>query len=348
MKSDNGKTHSSVAMVIVILLIIMTFFVVFWINSRQESQTDSEEEIVTLYGDESLCIDADVDKALSNYRMIEIAGIDNGNRSDVMFVVVIDKTDNRAKLFTVYRDTLMKIDAAGKPYKVSGYEFPYYKCNRGYKMGGYYGSMKMLNSHLDLNIREFLGLDWTGIEILVDRLGGINVDITSGVRDRMNGALEGENRIANTGEQLVNGAQAVQYLRCRKDPGSDATTRSHRNEEVLVQVFDKIKSMSTSEQLAIYDDIADMFRTNMSRTTVTDTLASLSKMEVTTCDGFPYNYDIMWDKYNAYYYYVPTTSMQDEVIALHAKVFGQESYSLSRTAADISEELNAYKETMHK
>lgn len=349
-KNKNNKNNNIlIALIIVAIVAFVAIVAVGVIKNRSADTAEAPvAEETSLYGDESLCIDADVDKALADYRMIEIFGVDNNHRSDVMFIAALNKKTNEAKLFTVYRDTLMKIDSTGEKHTWGGHKYLYYKCNRGYQIGGQYGTMKMMNSHLDLNIRECLGLDWDGVEYLVDAIGGITVDINDSVKDWMNNYYSGRDDAANyqpithTGEQTLDGTQAVAYLRCRKDAGSDAGTRSRRNEDVLIQVFDKIKPMSTEAKIKLYDEVADYFKSNMSRTTITELIASLQDMKVTTCDGFPYDYKIMWDNYDAFYYWVPVKDLRTNVIKLHETVFGQKDYVPSKTLDSLNDELNEY------
>lgn len=332
-----------IALIVIVAIAITGLFVMEHFKNKEVSE--EPEEVETMYGDESLCIDPEVDKALADYRMVEIVGIDNGGRSDIIFVAAINKKDNSAKLFTVYRDTLMKITSEDKTYSWGGHDYQYYKCNRSFQKEGRYGSMKMLNSHLDLNIREFLGLNWDAVEMLVNELGGIEVEVIEGVIPTMNDRLEPENRMQKSGKQTLNGRQAVEYLRVRYD--SNAGVRSHRNEDVLLQIFDRVKAMDTKDALELYDKLSDQFVSNMSRTTITDTIATLGQVNVETQEGFPYDYEILWDKWDAFYYWVAMDDLKSNVIKLHKNVFGQADYVPSSAMEKLNDELNTYRETLH-
>ena len=297
---------------------------------------EPQEEETTIWGDEAYCIDTEVDKSLADYRLVEIVGIDNGGRSDVMFVVAVPKNADAsgtrsAKMFTVYRDTLMKVNPDGESITVDGRDFVYYKCNRGLNKSGKIGAMRELNAHLDLNIREIIGLNWDGVAKLVDAIGGIEATGSDG-GDGSKGILKGK--------------EAVAYLRERHEAGQDASTRSDRNGEILLQVFDKVKTLPMAEQIDLYDDLADSFETNMSRTTITEFIAELATIEVETLDGFPYEYDKLWDQWGAYYYYVPQETLKENVVKLHEKLFGQQDYQPSETASKLSDEIEEYEKTM--
>lgn len=313
--------------------------------AQTEEKKEAPEE-TQVWGDESLGIDPKVDEDLQDYRSIALLGIDNGGRSDVIMVVTINKKTNQAKVNAVHRDTYMQISPSGT-YEINGKEYEFFKCNRAYKRDGVYGTMMELNRHMDLNIRECIGIDWDGIERLVDRLGGIEVDVSEGMLSWMNTQLDSANLVTKSGVQTINGKQAVQYLRCRKDPGSDATTRDERNQKVLISIFNKAKGMSVSELSDIYDEVANQLDTNMSRNTLTDTLATLATMDLEETEGWPYNYTEMWDNGNEYYYFVPDT-LTSNVSELHKTLFGQDNYDPSETVKMLNDKIETNrKEQLH-
>lgn len=321
-----------------ILCIAMSFGMTGCSKKQPEEEPPKEEqEVETIYGDASLGIDAKVDEQLRDYRHILLLGIDNGNRSDVLMVVSVNKKTNKAKVVAVHRDTYMQIAEDGT-YNIKGVEREFFKCNRAYKRDGIYGAMTELNRHMDLNIREAIAIDWDGITHLVDSLGGIEVDVTEGMISWMNGQLGDGDKITSSGVQTLNGRQAVQYLRCRKDPGSDATTRDARNQAVFKALFDKAKGMSTSELSEVYDQVADELDTNMSRTTLTETLALVASTDLEETPGWPYEYSVLWQNDNSFYYFVSDT-LESNVIELHKVLFGQEDYKPSGTVMTLNEKL---------
>ncbi len=142
--------------------------------SEEEQETQEE---VTGYGDVSLGIDARVDEELRDYRSILLLGIDNGNRSDLMMILTMNKKTNEIKSVVVHRDTYMQIAEDGT-YNIDGVEREFYKCNRAYKRDGIYGAMKELNRHMDMNIKECIAIGWEGMADFLDAMGGIDVYLT--------------------------------------------------------------------------------------------------------------------------------------------------------------------------
>ena len=190
-----------------------------------EQQIEEKQEETQVWGDETLGIDPKVDEELQDYRNILLLGIDNGGRSDVLMLLSINKKTNQVKSATVLRDTYMQIDPDGT-YEINGEEREFYKCNRAYKKNGIYGAMMELNRHMDLNIRECITMDWDGMAKFIESMGGIEGDVES---DAMMGFInvgtspfadpDAPYKVDHTGQQHLNGYQAVQYLRARKYDG---------------------------------------------------------------------------------------------------------------------------------
>lgn len=308
-----------------------------------KGQTQQEEDV--LWGDESLGIDPAIDEKLQDYRTIYLFGLDNKSRSDIIMVFVINEKTNSAKVFSVYRDTYMQISDE-EIYSYAGNDREFFKCNHAYNRGGKYCSIKELNRHLDLNARECFGMDWAAIETLIDDFGGIDVNVTEGMVPWMNGfyGLRGSDQVKGPGPQTLTGKQAVAYLRCRKDPGSDATTRSARNLRVFTSIFDKAKGMSKDERMDAFENVIDQCETNMSRERLTKMLDTMSSMPLEAMRGWPYEYKILWQNDGSFYYYVPQT-LESNVKELHSEIFGQKEYEPSETVRELSKAIEKREKT---
>lgn len=334
-----------------LLCIVLSLLMIVTISacskkSEEAEETEVKEEDFSMYGDKSLGIDATADEAMRDYRMILLGGIDNGNRADVMMVLCINKESGDMRMFTVDRDTYMQIDE-GRVISRYGFDFDCMKCNEAYAVDGKYSLMKELNRHLDLNIREFIGIDWATSAKFIDALGGLEVDIPSqSMLDAINYLIGHYNRhynegaeiekIESTGQQVLTGGQAVQYLRVRKYDGGDPIAREERNRQVVAQLIDKARSMSAEEIADVYDQIADDIDTNMSRNTLTDTLAEISEADIIDAGGWPYETVSKSEPDTGTLYLVPDT-LYSNVITLHEKVFDQTLYVPSITVQELSD-----------
>ena len=184
MRSEQGKQKKPIKMSTALLIlaiiaaaVVLAVVIVIGMsgseeNKNAEKQTQPTQQVI--YGDEELGIDATVDEQLQNYRNVVLFGIDaedleseTGHRSDAIIVLSMNKETDEVKMFSVYRDTYLKIDD----------EHGLDKINHAYAYGGMEQSIKALNQNLDLNIREGMALTWKAVADLVDSLDGIEVDI---------------------------------------------------------------------------------------------------------------------------------------------------------------------------
>ena len=162
-----------------------------------------------------LSISEEVEEHLEEYRNIAIFGIDSrsddygkGNRSDCIMIASINNTTHDIKLISVYRDTYMQVEGHGLD-----------KITHAYSYGGAELAIKTLNENLDLNIKEFVTVNFDAVADAVDALGGIKMPITSAEIQYINGYIKDvsritgkkANQITKTGKQKLNGVQAVAY-----------------------------------------------------------------------------------------------------------------------------------------
>lgn len=323
---NNKKTISILAIVLCLLMLLCGCKG----KETEPSDKETDEGLSSLYGDESLGIDPAVDEQLKDYRLIALFGIDDGDRNDINIIVSINKTDGTAKVVSVVRDSYVQIleETADHP-------AAYNRCNLGYPRGGKYEALKVLNRNLDLNIRECICIDWDCAAHLIDLMGGIEANINEDdMLDAINNLLPDDNQIAQSGEQTLYGWQAVQYLRVRKYDNGGTIARANRNQDIFLQLYNKAKSMSASEIADIYDGIADEIDTNMSRNTLTDTLAEIASVDIEETDPWPYEWTQMEDAENGYR--VPM-SLVSNVKELHKVMFGQEDYVPSAVVQEIND-----------
>lgn len=318
--------------IVIGLLILVLLGIGAFVLLGGVTDNEAEDQDMSIWGDESLGIDPVVDEALQGYRNILIYGIDEGNRSDIVIVAGIDKETEEVKLESVYCDTYMQLNDE-QVYAVgdNDTEYDFYRCNEAYSQGGITVATKEFNRHLDLNCREYVGFNFTAIGKLIDAVGGIEVDVPAEVVPHTYG------KILNAGVQTLDGEQAVAYLRVSAD--STTVIRAERNQEMMVKVISKVKSLGESELSDILETFEDDLDTNMAGETLYDMLKLISKVDIDELEGWPYDYDVMnQDGDDSIYYYVPDT-LESNVAALHKKMFGQKEYEASDVVKKLSKEI---------
>ena len=112
--------------------------------------------------------------AVDGYINLLALGVDSrdmsnikGTRSDMIMVISIDQTTYDVKLTSVYRDTYTKI----------GDTSTYDKITHACAYGGPELTMKTLNQMLDIDLQNYVVVNFKAVADLVDAVGGIEVDV---------------------------------------------------------------------------------------------------------------------------------------------------------------------------
>lgn len=90
-----------------------------------------------------------------------------GSLSDVIMVVSINQDTKKIKIASVYRDTYLQI--TGKSFD---------KVTHAFKSGGPALSMSTINTNLDLDITDYVAINFNVVVDVVDAVGGVTLDIT--------------------------------------------------------------------------------------------------------------------------------------------------------------------------
>ena len=107
------------------------------------------------------------------YTNVALFGVDSrdgnlgeGNRTDCIIVASLNNETKEIRMVSVYRDTLLDLS-----------EGTYQKCNAAYSYGGPVMAINMLNMNLDLDIEDYVTVDFGAIAAAIDLLGGVEIDL---------------------------------------------------------------------------------------------------------------------------------------------------------------------------
>ena len=311
------KAFGIIVLVLLILLAIIIGSIVWVINDKfsKMQQVDIDEE--------ELSVSSEVEQNLSEYRNIVLFGIDSrqdtyskGNRSDCIIIASLNNTTKEVKLISVYRDTYVNIEGHGLD-----------KITHAYSYGEAPLAIKTLNTNLDLNIKEFVTVNFDAVKEIVDNIGGISMNITQEEVSHIPG-------ISKAGTYNLTGEQALAYSRIRYATGGDYK-RTERMRDVLTAVMNKIKTFDISRLNSFIDFVLPKIYTNISASDVFSMIPSLTSIKVADSIGWPYNTQgITLDRW----YGVPIT-LESNVKQLHEEVFGETDYTPSETVKQISQSI---------
>ena len=198
-------------------------------------------------------------------------------RSDSMILCTVNLKEKTLVLTSFLRDTYVKIPAwEGKKYGSN-------RLNVCYAIGG----MEMLDQCLldnfgvvvDYNVE----VDFTSFVVVVDALGGVDVELTEKEASYMNRAygLDGQ---LQEGMNELNGELALLYARTRKLDSDFG--RTERQRKVVLAIMEKAKDMTLSQVIDIVVNVFPMITTDMSNGAIyklaTKILPALPELQVTS------------------------------------------------------------------
>jgi LCP family protein required for cell wall assembly len=289
-------------------------------------------------------IDAEVDESLeaTGYRNIVILGIDSraddygvGNRSDGIIIASYNSKTKAVKLTSVYRDTFVDVEERGKV-KLD-------KITHAYSYGQAENTIKSLNKALDLNIKEYVTVNFDAVVDCVDAMGGINMNVTAAEVKYINSYIDENNRVTGhhskhitaAGNYNLDGIQALAYMRIRYTAGGDYK-RAERQRVILGKMSEKAKTLSISQLNNLTNKILPHVKTNISKTEVIGMIPTLLQANLDESIGFPYATE--GATIGGVWYGIPCT-LEANVEKFHKEVFGQSDYIASDTVKDMSERI---------
>lgn len=173
-------------------------------------------------------------------------------RSDTMMVISIDPVDKSTHIFSLLRDTYVRIPGKGSN-----------RINTAITMGGPLLSMETVNNLMDMPIHYYVYTDFEGFISLIDALGGIEFEIDKNMRHVDNADDPKYSIKLEKGVQQLDGITALQYVRYRGDALSDFS-RADRQRKFLSAIADKMKRTTSLLKLPqVLNSIAPYMETNI-------------------------------------------------------------------------------------
>lgn len=326
-------------------------------------QDDYEKKVMDESFDaDQVEVNQHVAKKLTGYTNIALFGLDSrdtemniGTHSDSIMVVSINNDTNAVRIASVYRDTMLKVtNPEGK--------VAYTKANQGFFRGGVEGALSMLNTNLDLDITDYVTINFSGLTEIIDSLGGLDINITKQERKYINFYLIETRKITGMdcedveeyGDVHLNGLQATAYCRIRYTPFydeegnkySDDLGRTARQRFIISKIVDKIKKSGVSEALSLAQSVMDkntkgnpFIKSSLSYNDIMDLIPVVIDYNIEDTTGFPFTLD------------TPTINGESMVVAqglsynvqkLHEFLFDEKDYQVSQEVQEISDYIMDY------
>lgn len=276
------------------------------------------------------------------YTNIALFGVDSrdgslgeGNRSDMIIVASLNNETKEIKLASVYRDTLLNLS-----------EGTYQKCNGAYSYGGPTMAINMLNMNLDLDIEDYVTVDFGAISDMIDQLGGVEITIKDEELEAFNKYVTETARVAGkeahkidkAGTYLMDGPQATTYARIRSTAGGDFT-RTERQRIVIEKAVEKIQKADLLTINSIINEVFPQISTSFTLQEILYYAQAYSQYKLVDNTGFPF--EKTTDTISGLGSIVIPQDLTDNVSQLHQFLFGDAGYTPSATVSSISDTITA-------
>ncbi len=333
--------------IIVLLLFIGGLYVYGQISAKLDKidiqETDlQEQDIVT----------NDQAPQMTGYTTYALFGLDHRSRneklntenSDTIIIASINNDTKAVKLVSVYRDTLLNVK-----------DDTYSKANAAYALGGPAQAVNMLNTNLDLNITDYVSIDFDALVTVIDCLGGLDIPLSYAEIVHMNNYCvetaeetgksytpvelpepKPEDQEAIVGTYHLNGVQATSYCRIRYTASLDMG-RTERQRRVIQMIVDKAKKAGLSTIFDIMDQVFPMVKTSVSKTEILKLIPAMIGYCIDETTGFPQDYKFATVKGSVI---VPTT-LDSNVLKLHQFLYGNTNYTPTQDVLNKSAQIAA-------
>jgi LCP family protein required for cell wall assembly len=328
-KSKRNKRKNLVVILVIEIIIIVCLVIAVKVFDTIDKIDQNDEKDHEIIQNEEVEVE-------EGFRNIVIFGVDSrsndlgeGTNSDTIIIASINNKTKDVKLASIYRDTYVNIPNEG-----------YDKINASYSSGGYSLALSTINKNFDLDIKEYVTVNFQAVVNIIDELGGISLDITEEELKYLNGYVRSLNKINGTdvpglkeaGTQTVNGTQATAYARIRYTAGGDFK-RTERQRIVISKIFEKVKKSDLATVNSLINEFFPQISTNLNAFEILDLAKNVFSYDIVDQTGFPFEKDAhTYEKIS----YVFPIDLHANIVKLHEFLFDTVNYVPSQTVKEYS------------
>lgn len=339
----NTLSRVMFALEIIVLVVLMGGLFVYAKLGKLNHETINEEELDV---NESVT----ENQVMKGYTTIALVGIDSRDdklksdwNSDTMIIASINNDTKKVKLVSVYRDTYLCLGEDEDENNSYGL------ANSAYCTGGAKKMINMLNKNLDMNISDFVTVNFQAVAETVELLGGIDVEMKKEEVVHLNNYCVETSEVTGMdytpleeieGVHHLNGVQAVAYARIRKTSGNDFR-RAARQREVIYRIVEKAKNSSIATLNTVLDKIFPMIYTSLTEKEILSMGMNMLSYDIEDQTGFPFDHlygDTAKEAMDGVDCVLPIT-LESNVIKLHEFLYPEDSYVPSNEVKTYSQEI---------
>lgn len=270
------------------------------------------------------------------YWTVAIFGVDSrdgktgkGALSDVEMIASINRKTGEIRLASVFRDSYLQINSEGS----------YDKINEAYFLGGHEQATDAFRMNFDLPVDDYATFNWKAVADAINVLGGIDLEITdkefsyinSFITETVNSTGIGSVQLTQAGMNHLDGVQAVAYARLRLMDTD--FNRTERQRKVLGLAMEKAKQANFKTLKTLVGAVYPQISTSIGVDDILSMAKNADRYYIGQTSGFPFSHTEM--KVGKKSCVIPTT-LESNVIQLHAYLYDNTSYQPSASVQEIS------------
>ncbi|NEB03323.1 LCP family protein [Streptomyces sp. SID13726] len=231
------------AIVVITGLVVTTVGTYFWADSKLNREVDLSKVIDRPEqgdGTNYLIVGSDSRAGLSSEQKKQLhTGSAEGKRTDSMMILHVG--GNGDTLVSLPRDSDVEIPTfvgseSGKTYKGTG---RHVKLNAAYAEDGPELLVRTVEFNTGLRIDHYVEIGFAGFASIVDAVGGVEIDIDKGFKDKYSGAD------FKAGKQTLNGDQALAFVRTRHAFAASDLQRTKNQQKFLAALAHQVATPGT-------------------------------------------------------------------------------------------------------
>ncbi len=225
-------------------VLMLAVVLLFGLQISMEQLFDERLELMTqtMAESESLEVKTETPHVFAIFGIDQTEG--DAGRSDCILLASLGG-DGTLKLCSIARDTLVTIPGTGEDTKLG----------HAYALGGPELALETLNDNFDLSLEDYVSVNFSQMEELVDLLGGVEVQLT-----------EAEWKYLDLpkpylGVRRLNGEEALRYSRIRAIDSDDV--RTSRQRKLVMAMLEEVKSVPRADMPELVLEGLKLCKTNV-------------------------------------------------------------------------------------
>ena len=264
-KKTRKKKHTGLKVLVALVSVVL---LAFWGIS---GYIFKEYKPAESFSKSSLAVSSAAPSSLQHIAIFGVDSYDGHNgRADSTMILTIDKKHGQIKLTSIQRDSCLPVKGHGND-----------KLTHAFAYGGAELMLNTINSNFNMNITEYVVLNYKNVADMIDLVGGLDMEITEAERKEINRiSLEMDSdaqTVKEAGTVHLNGLQTTAFARIRKIDSE--TKRTARQREVISKLVVKLKEQKVSDYPGLLQDLVAIPTCSLTKGELMNTALSLL-----TCD----------------------------------------------------------------